>query len=487
MSLPSYTCGPQSKPLLPMTIGAAFDRTVERFPQREALVVRHQQLRYTWAELAEAVDRCARALLALGLQAGERVGIWSPNNAQWCITQFATAKIGVVLVNINPAYRLSELEYALKQSGCRWLICADAFKTSVYHAMLHELLPELESAAVGLMAGIGDIYSVYYTKEEMEKFNEETEGVYAGIGCQLLADPSDLLITVTRVFKGSPAEKAGIRAGDKIVYVNDVYYSAYEMQEAVSIMRGTPGESVKVTVMRGLDTLDFDVVRENVNINYVEYEILDGNIGYVMVFDFLGDAYEGFAEAIDTFRAANVSGMIIDLRNNGGGLVDTCVKMADLILPEGVVVSMKDKDGNVTEEKIDDEYYDVPMAVLVNGYSASASEILAGAIRDNHAGLLVGTKTFGKGVVQSSLEFADGSGMKVTTARYYTPSGECIHEIGIEPDVEVELDEDAVTRYGINNLPHDHDAQLQKAIELLGGTPVLTTATPDEADAAEEK
>lgn len=120
-------------------------------PQREALVVRHQQLRYTWAELAEAVDRCARGLLALGLQAGERVGIWSPNNAQWCITQFATAKIGVVLVNINPAYRLSELEYALKQSGCRWLICADAFKTSDYHAMLHELLPELESAAVGAL------------------------------------------------------------------------------------------------------------------------------------------------------------------------------------------------------------------------------------------------------------------------------------------------------------------------------------------------
>lgn len=223
--------------------------------------------------------------------------------------------------------------------------------------------------------------------------------------------------------------------------------------------------------MRGLDTLDFDVVRENVNINYVEYEILDDNIGYVMVFDFLGDAYEGFAEAIDAFKAANVSGMIIDLRNNGGGLVDTCVNMADLILPEGVVVSMKDKNGNVTEEKIDDEYYDVPMVVLVNGYSASASEILAGAIRDYKAGTLVGTKTFGKGIVQSSLEFVDGSGMKVTTARYYTPNGECIHGVGIEPDVEIELDEDAVTRYGINNLPHDHDAQLQRPIELLGGTP----------------
>lgn len=336
----------------------------------------------------------------------------------------------------------------------------------------------LENAAVGLMAGIGDVYSVYYTKEEMAKFNEETEGKYAGIGCQLLADPESKLITVTRVFKGSPAETAGIRAGDQIVYVNDVYYTAYEMDEAVSVMRGTPGESVKVTVLRDLETIDFDVMREDININYVEYEILDGNIGYVMVFDFLGDAYEGFEEAISTFKEANVSGMIIDLRNNGGGLVDTCVKMADLILPEGVVVSMKDKNGNVTEEKIDNEYYDVPMAVLVNGYSASASEILAGAIRDNHAGTLIGTKTFGKGVVQSSLEFMDGSGMKVTTARYYTPSGECIHEIGIEPDIEVELDVDAVTRYGINNLPHEKDAQLQCAIKLLSGE----TATESEAE-----
>ena len=336
----------------------------------------------------------------------------------------------------------------------------------------------LENAAVGLMAGIGDVYSVYYTKEEMAKFNEETEGKYAGIGCQLLADPESKLITVTRVFKGSPAETAGIRAGDQIVYVNDVYYTAYEMDEAVSVMRGTPGESVKVTVLRDLETIDFDVMREDININYVEYEILDGNIGYVMVFDFLGDAYEGFEEAINAFKEANVSGMIIDLRNNGGGLVDTCVKMADLILPEGVVVSMKDKNGNVTEEKIDNEYYDVPMAVLVNGYSASASEILAGAIRDNHAGTLIGTKTFGKGVVQSSLEFMDGSGMKVTTARYYTPSGECIHEIGIEPDIEVELDADAVTRYGINNLPHEKDAQLQCAIKLLNGE----TATESEAE-----
>ena len=145
----SYTRGPQDKALLAMTIGQAFDDTVARFAEREALVVRHQNLRYSWAGLAAEVDACARALLALGIEAGERVGIWAPNCAEWCISQFATAKVGAVLVNINPAYRGSELEYALKQSGCRWLICADAFKTSDYHAMLVQLLPELASSAAG--------------------------------------------------------------------------------------------------------------------------------------------------------------------------------------------------------------------------------------------------------------------------------------------------------------------------------------------------
>lgn len=325
----------------------------------------------------------------------------------------------------------------------------------------------LESAAIGLAAGVGDVYTNYYTKEDMEAFNEETEGEYAGIGCQLLADSSDQLITITRVFKGSPAEEVGMRSGDKIVYVNDVYYSAYEMDAAVDVMRGTPGETVKITVMRGLETIDFDVTRKVININYVEHQILEGNIGYVLVYDFLGQAVENFAEAIDAFKAANVSGMIIDLRNNGGGLLEASVQMADLILPEGVVVSLRDKMGYEETFAIDSEYYDVPMVLLINGYSASASEILAGAVRDYEAGTLVGQKTFGKGVVQSVIDFPDGSGLKLTTARYYTPDGECIHEVGIEPHVQVELDEDAVTTYGINNLPHEQDAQLQKAIELL--------------------
>ena len=325
----------------------------------------------------------------------------------------------------------------------------------------------LENAAYGLIAGIGDVYSTYYTKEDMEALNEETEGEYAGIGCQLLADSSDMMITVTRVFKGSPAEAVGMRTGDKIVYVNDVYYTAREMDAAVDVMRGTPGESVKVTVLRDLETIDFEITRQVVNINYVEHEILEGDIGYVIVYDFLGDAVEGFARALEAFEAANVRAMIIDLRNNGGGLLDASVEMADMILPEGTVVSIKDKAGYEEIFRIDDQHYDVPMVLLVNEYSASASEILAGAVRDYGEGTLVGTKTFGKGVVQSVWDFVDGTGFKLTTARYFTPSGECIHEVGIEPHVEVALDEDAVTKYGINNLPHDKDAQLLRAIELI--------------------
>ena len=331
----------------------------------------------------------------------------------------------------------------------------------------------LDGAAAGLMSGIGDVYSCYYNKEQMDAIKEESTGVYAGVGCQLLADPETMLITVTRVFKGSPAEEAGIRTGDKIVYVNDEYYSAREMDDAVSVMRGQVGETVKITVLRGIETIDFNVVRREVNINYVEYEILPENIGYIILYDFYGDASKGFKEALEKFAEAGVKGVILDLRNNGGGIVDIAVEIADLILPEGVVVSTRDKEGTEEKMTIDDEYYEFPLAVLVNEYSASASEILAGAVRDYHAGILVGTKTFGKGVIQVELQFTDGTGMKVTMAKYYTPSGECIHEVGIEPDVDLELNKDAVTKYGYNNLPHDQDNQLQTAVRILTGESTL--------------
>ena len=348
--------------------------------------------------------------------------------------------------------------------------------TERYYDGEYDMDKMIDSAASGLMEGIGDIYSFYYPKEKMEQFNEESLGQYKGIGVMLLADPSDKLITITRVFRNSPAEKAGLQSGDKIVYINDVYYSAYEMQDAVNVMRGAE-EPLKLTVLRKDEGKEFEVVSAHVDINYVEYEILDGNIGYVIVYDFLGDSAKGFQEAIDLFQKNNVQGMIIDLRNNGGGIVDDAVRIADMILPYGTVVSMIDKDGEKTEELIDFDYYDVPIAVLVNRYSASASEILSGAIRDFGAGVLVGEKTFGKGVVQGAMEFKDGSGVQITMAKYYTPKGYNIHGTGLEPDVAVALDEDVVTIYGINNLPREKDSQLQMAIQILRGE----IATDDEA------
>ncbi len=327
----------------------------------------------------------------------------------------------------------------------------------------------LEEALVGLMYGVGDVYTNYYTAEDWDAFNEETTGQYAGLGMQLLSNQVDSTITITRVFKGSPAEKAGLRAGDKLIAVNDVYYSASEVDVAVSIMRGQPGESVKVTVLRGFDQLDFECVREEININYVEYDILEEqNLGYVMVYDFLGDAYEGFTEAIESFKTAGVDGMIIDLRNNGGGLLDAAVQMADLLVPQGTVVTIRDKEGNATEYHTEDnDYYDIPMVVLVNDYTASASEILAGAIQDYGVGVLMGVQTFGKGIVQNVFDLGDGTGVKITVAQYFTPNGSYIHGVGLTPDVEIALSEDVVTTYGINNIPREQDNQLQRAIEFL--------------------
>lgn len=326
----------------------------------------------------------------------------------------------------------------------------------------------LESAAYGLVGGVGDMYTRYISKEEMEASMESMLGEYCGIGCLLLANTEDNTITVTRVFDGSPAQKVGIRAQDRIVYVNDVYYTAYEMSEAVDQMRGKAGESVKVTVLRDLETIDFDIVREDIDINYVEYEILEEeNLGYLILYDFFAEAADEVEKAYKTFIEVGVDGVIFDLRSNGGGMVNVAEDIAELILPEGVVYTVRDKYGYEQSYTTDSEYYDLPLVMLIDEYSASASEILAGAVRDHEAGTLVGTQSFGKGVIQYEYQLEDGSGIAITMGRYYTPSGECIHEIGITPDVEVELAEDAVTLYGMNNLPREDDAQLQKAIELL--------------------
>ena len=325
----------------------------------------------------------------------------------------------------------------------------------------------LEYAAIGLMFGLDDPYSYYYTPEDYAAMEESVEGTYAGIGTQLIVDPNDYLMTVTRVFKGSPAEEAGVLAGDKIIGVDGVGYTGYEQNQAVAAMRGEPGTEVTITVARGEETMDIVVRRAQIEMNYAEYEML-GDIGYVIVYDFMGDAVDGFKEAVAYFREQGAKGMILDLRSNGGGLVTDAVQIADVLLPEGVIVSTEDRYGNRTEERSDADMLGLPLAVLVNGYSASASEIVAGAIKDTGVGTLVGEKTFGKGIVQAVYPFtSDGAGIQLTVARYFTPSGVCIHGVGIEPDVEVAQPEDVELRYGINNIPREKDVQLQTALEVV--------------------
>ena len=331
-----------------------------------------------------------------------------------------------------------------------------------------------------------DNYTCYMTEEEYQAFLSSVEGEvsFAGIGAEITYAPEG--ISIVSVLKGGGAEKAGLKAGDMIIAIEGESCAPGSEEQRARLV-GEAGTQVRVTVRHtdGSEE-DYIITRAAVVQANTTVSAADG-VGYIDCDSFGTQTGTYFQDGVRKYDSA-VRTWIVDLRGNSGGLTSAAVTALGTFSGAGELVYFVDQSGESSAQRYDGkDLTDKPAIVLVDSGSASASEILAGAIRDNHAGLLVGTKTFGKGVVQSSLEFADGSGMKVTTARYYTPSGECIHEIGIEPDVEVELDEDAVTRYGINNLPHDHDAQLQKAIELLGGTPVLTTATPDEADAAEEK
>ena len=331
-----------------------------------------------------------------------------------------------------------------------------------------------------------DNYTCYMTEEEYQAFLSSVEGEvsFAGIGAEITYAPEG--ISIVSVLKGGGAEKAGLKAGDMIIAIEGESCAPGSEEQRARLV-GEAGTQVRVTVRHtdGSEE-DYAITRAAVVQTNTTVSAADG-VGYIDCDSFGTQTGTYFQDGVRKYDSA-VRTWIVDLRGNSGGLTSAAVTALGTFSGAGELVYFVDQSGESSAQRYDGkDLTDKPAIVLMDSGSASASEILAGAIRDNHAGLLVGTKTFGKGVVQSSLEFADGSGMKVTTARYYTPSGECIHEIGIEPDVEVELDEDAVTRYGINNLPHDHDAQLQKAIELLGGTPVLTTATPDEADAADDE
>ncbi|MCR5222847.1 MAG: S41 family peptidase [Lachnospiraceae bacterium] len=315
----------------------------------------------------------------------------------------------------------------------------------------------------GLVDGLGDPYSVYYTEEEYEEMMESSEGRYQGIGAYLQQDPDTMVITVVRPITGSPAEKVGLLADDVIVEVDKEDVTSQDLNLVVSKIRGEAGTKVNIGIRRVGESgvLYFDIVRAEVESETVEYEMLEDKIGYIYLSEFDDVSTGQFTSAMEDLKSQGMDALILDLRDNPGGNLDVAVDIADYILPEGLVVYMEDKNGAREEYTSDaSHHWDKPIVLLVNGNSASASEIVCGALKDYGRATLVGTKTYGKGIVQQILPLGDGSGIKVTIARYYTPNGTCIHGDGFEPDVEVEFDTD---KY----LNEEIDTQLVKAIEVI--------------------
>lgn len=291
-----------------------------------------------------------------------------------------------------------------------------------------------------MVSGLDDKYAAYYTKDEYKDISEKTKGEFCGIGAYISQGKNDNSLKVAGVVKGGPAEKAGIKKGDIIVEVDGENIQGKDSSYAVSKMKGKKGTNVSISVVRkgNKKPITFNIKREVIHDNTVSYKMLDNNIGYISVSAFETVTKKQFQSAVDCLEKKNEKGLIIDLRDNGGGLLDTALDMLDQILPKKLVVYTKDKNG-VAEEYYtkDDKEIKIPIVILVNGNSASASEVFCGALRDYGKAKLLGTKTFGKGIVQSSFAFRDGTGLKFTTSKYYTPKGINIHGTGFEPDIKV--------------------------------------------------
>lgn len=322
----------------------------------------------------------------------------------------------------------------------------------------------------GMMASLGDPYSAYYTSEEYEELTTETTGSYEGIGVVMQQDVNTGEVKVVRCYEGAPGEKAGLLPEDVLVEVNGESVSGMELSEVVDKVKSSQDQVAHLTIAREGESeyLEIDVHLEEVNIPVVQSEMLEDNIGYIALYEFTEQTEPQYMEAFEALKDQGMERLIIDVRNNPGGLLTSVCDILEDILPEGLIVYTEDKNGEREEYACDGENeLDIPLAVLVNGNSASASEIFAGAIQDYSKGTIVGTTTFGKGIVQSLIPFNDGSAIKTTTAKYYTPSGKCIHGTGIQPDVEVELSEGLKQETSIS---HEEDNQLQKAIEVVKGS-----------------
>lgn len=328
----------------------------------------------------------------------------------------------------------------------------------------------LEGAIYGLAESLGDPYTVYFDKKQMEAFLEKSRGSYVGIGVTVNVD-DDGLLTVIEPAKGSPAMEAGILQGDKIIKVDgkDVT-SVSDENMIISMIKGKENTRVNITVYRPSEDryVQFNIKRKRIRASNIKSEILSGNIGYIKIAMFDSEIARYFRNDLSNMLKNGIEGLIIDLRDNPGGSFEQVVEIADSLLPAGTIVYTEDRDGRKEYRYSDKAYVDLPLAILINSNSASASEILAGSVRDHGRGILVGTRTFGKGLVQELKLLGDGSGLKVTISRYFTPSGTCIHGTGIEPDIEVGVFDD-YRNHPVSHIPRSRDIQLRTAVKALLG------------------
>lgn len=318
----------------------------------------------------------------------------------------------------------------------------------------------------GTLEGLGDPYSVYYTADEYKDMQISTSGKYYGIGAALGQDAKTKEVTISKVYEGTPAEEAGLRDGDQIVKVNDTVSTSEELSDLVQKIRGEEGTTVHLKIYRASTkkTFEVDVERKNVELPSITSKMLDGGIGYIQISEFQSKTEEQFKSALADLKKQGMKSLIVDVRSNPGGLITAAANILDQILPKGTVVYTEDKYGKREDYASDSKCLKCPIAVLVNENSASASEIFAGAIKDYNYGTLIGTKTFGKGIVQTVFPLEDGDAVKITTAKYYTPKGNYIHGVGIEPDINLTY------KYsGPEDEAYDmkYDNQVQKAIKVL--------------------
>lgn len=321
----------------------------------------------------------------------------------------------------------------------------------------------LEMAIKGYVAGVGDEYTVYYTPEEMNQEYDTAMGNYVGIGIYMIVNYEEGNITVVEPMENSPAEQAGIQEGDLITKVDGETITSENVNEMSNKIKGEEGTTVKLEIKRENETKEVEVKRERIEVSHIDSKLLENNIAYIQISDFDGGAAEEFKENYENLKSQGANSLIIDIRNNGGGVVDEAIDILEMICDKGSTLLIEtDKDGKEIVTKCEkNPIIDMPIVVLVNNNSASASEILAGALKDNNKATIIGEKTYGKGVIQSLMKLQDGSGLKTTIAEYCTPSRNKINKIGIEPDIIVELPEN------IEEVTEENDTQLQRAIDKL--------------------